>query len=146
MTRNTQKEIIIKDRKFILKKYDPFFGNYIALQVFGSIFNKEGGLSISNLMTNFIGGKSPEDLKRLQMEVLNYCKEQLAEEIDIIAKDGSFRAINIDSTIVMNLFLNSIIYNMTDFLDSEVIEGFVRSLSEATQSLTKGLDLSPQKS
>lgn len=126
--RVTEDTIEIDGRTFVMKKYDPMLGNYILMAAasstlpFGisSALAKAFGIDVSNNQK-----MSKDQFMELQRDVLSFCYERLpAGDAPIITKTG-YGVLNLDSKILTNLFLSSMIFNFNDFFEESPSESQV---------------------
>ena len=63
--RITEKILEEEGRKFIISKFDPLFGAYLSLQLFGSLSESSSkDLNIENLITKLMGDNYEEFLSK----------------------------------------------------------------------------------
>lgn len=117
--RETKKIIEIRGRKFILNKFDPFFGNFIAFKIFSlqSDSNKEFNLEL--LLKSFITG-SYEEYENFTKRILKYCSEVLpAGEIPVINSEGNIAIMELDTPLMMELFTREMMFNIEGFFEGD---------------------------
>lgn len=121
--RITKKHIEIEGRKFVLNKFDPFFGSYMAFKVFSQ--GTESGLE--NLISKLIG-ETPEEMEKLQKRVLTYCSEVLPiGEVPVINSEGNFAVPDVTAPMMMSLFFQSVMFSMTDFFESGALQDLMET-------------------
>ena len=129
-TRETQKVIEVKGRKFILNKFDPFFGSYLAFKVF-SLQGKGKESESLEVVLNTMMGKDFKTFESLIKKVLAYCSEVLpAGNTPIINSEGNIAIIGLNAPMVTSLFIQSVMFNLSDFF-----EGNPQELEEAQQGI-----------
>lgn len=117
--RETKKIIEIRGRKFILNKFDPFFGNFIAFKIFSlqSDSNKEFNLEL--LLKSFITG-SYEEYENFTKRILKYCSEILpAGDIPVINSEGNIAILELDTPLMMELFTREMMFNIEGFFEGD---------------------------
>ncbi len=131
--RTTEKSIKVNGRDFILRKFTPFFGVYLAAQTFGGIMgtkNKLEGLVKSIL------SKPKEDFIKLQQDVLKYCFEKLpAGPTAVVDENGNFAVMNMDAPLALNLFIQTLLFSMSDFFTDEVMESITQAVEDNIEHL-----------
>lgn len=126
--RETKKVIEIKGRKFVLHKYDPLFGSYLAFKVFSLQGKKSESLEA---ILNTMMGKDFDSFKSLSEKVLKYCSESLpAGDTPLINSEGNIAVIALTAPMVTSLFIQSVMFNISDFFDGDPQE-----LMEAQQKV-----------
>ena len=139
-TRVTTKKIEVKGRQFVLEKFDPFFGVYIATTFISEISNRKEGIGgvIKALLS-----KPKEEFIKLQKDILSYCYEILpVGRVRVVDESGNFAIQDVSSAMVLSLLVQSLMFSMTDFFDQEVMTGMTSQIEQALQGLSQGL---PQK-
>ena len=120
--RVTEDVVEIDGRTFVLKKYDPMLGNYILMAAASSTlpFGISEALGKAFGVRNESSGRmNKEDFMQLQRDVLSSCYERLPAGDAPIINQGGYGVENIDTKILINLFLSSMIFNFSDFFDEE---------------------------
>lgn len=136
--REVEKHIKANGREFILKKFTPFFGVYLAAQTFGGIIGSKNKVAA---MVNSILSKPKEEFIKLQKDVLSYCYEVLpAGPTAVIDVNGNFAVMDMDAPLSLNLFIQTFVFSMKDFFTEEVME----SISQGMEDIL-GPSNSPQK-
>ena len=122
--RVTEDIVDIDGRKFVLKKYDPMLGNYILMAAASSTLP----FGISDALSKAFGIEkngskmNKEDFMQLQRDVLSSCYERLpAGDAPVITQTG-YGVVDLDSKILTNLFLSSMLFNFNDFFDVDPSE------------------------
>lgn len=141
LERINEKEVTIKNRNFVLVKYDPMFGFWLVSNVLGKVLASKGNKlqAFMEALTN----KPLEESIQLQKSVLKYCYEILpAGRTKVVDDGGNFAIIDPDGPIVMSLFVQSIMFSLSDFFDQEVISQLMKDVNNTFASLVKDL---PQK-
>lgn len=115
--RETKKTIEVKGRKFILNKFDPFFGSYLAFKVFS--LQGKGNESLEVIL-NTMMGTDFKTFETLSKRVLKYCSELLpAGEVPVINNENNISITGLTSPMVTSLFIQSVMFNITDFFDED---------------------------
>lgn len=115
--RETKKTVEVKGRKFILNKFDPFFGSYLSFKVFS--LQGKGKESIE-VVLNTMMGTDYKNFETLSKRVLKYCSELLpAGEIPIINSEGNISITGLTAPMVTSLFIQSVMFNITDFFEED---------------------------
>ena len=115
--RETKKTVEVKGRKFILNKFDPFFGSYLSFKVFS--LQGKGKESIE-VVLNTMMGTDYKNFETLSKRVLKYCSELLpAGEIPIINNEGNISITGLTAPMVTSLFIQSVMFNITDFFEED---------------------------
>lgn len=141
LERTNKKETIVKGRKFVLEKYDPMFGFWLVSNVLGSVIATKGNKLEACIKA--LTDKPLEESIQLQKSVLKYCYEVLpAGPTRVIDEAGNFAIENPDGPIVMSLFVQSIMFSLSDFFDPEVMSQLMKEISSTFAA--QGKDL-PQK-
>lgn len=138
--RTTTKKVEIKGRQFVLEKFDPFFGVYLATIFIGEIAGKNKGMEslIRALMS-----KPKNEFIQLQKDILQYCYEILpVGRVQVVNEEGNFAIQDVSSALTISLLIQSLMFSMTDFFDQEVMKSLMSEVSQTFQSLEKSL---PQK-
>lgn len=137
-TRVTTKKIEVKGREFVLEKFDPFFGVYLATTFIGS--GNKGGIEgiIKSLLS-----RPKDEFIQLQKDILRYCYEILpAGRVKLIDDGGNFAVQDMSSALVLSLVVQSLMFSMTDFFDQEVMKNLMSQIELDFKSLGPSL---PQK-
>jgi len=136
--RVTTKKIEVKGRKFVLEKFDPFFGVYLATTFIDS-GNKSG---LEGIIKSLLS-KPKDEFIQLQKDILRYCYEILpAGRTRIIDDAGNFAVQDMSSALVLSLVVQSLMFSMTDFFDQEVMKNLMSQVEMDFKSLDQSL---PQK-
>ena len=139
--RVNKKETTIKGRKFILEKYDPMFGFWLVSNVLGKVIATKGNKLEACIKA--LTDKPLEESIQLQKSVLKYCYEVLqAGPVKVIDEAGNFAIENPDGPIVMSLFVQSIMFSLSDFFDQEVMSQLMKEINKTFANQAKDL---PQK-
>lgn len=137
--RVTEKHIKVNGREFILRKFTPFFGVYLATQTFSNIVGSKNKLMA---LVQSIMSKPKEEFIKLQQDVLSYCFEILpAGPTAVVDTNGNFAVMNIDGPLALNLFTQTLLFSMMDFFTDEVME----SLTLGMENILEEHLPSPQK-
>lgn len=114
--RETRKIIEIEGRAFIINKFDPLFGSFIAMKVFKS--SAKGGKSSIDQMMNSLISENQEEFIKLQSKILSYCQEKLpAGPTAVINLEGNIAINNFTAPMAMNLFMQTLMFSLEDFFD-----------------------------
>ena len=136
--RVSEKQVQVNGREFIIRKFTPFFGVYLAAQTFGSILGAKNKLEA---LVKSILDKPQSEFIKLQQDVLKYCFEKLpAGSTAVVDENGNFAVMNMDAPLALNLFIQTLLFSMSDFFTEEVME----SLNQAVENSVEALK-SPQK-
>ena len=136
--RETTKKIEIKGRQFVLEKFDPFFGVYLATMALGAD-HKNG---IEGVIKSLLS-KPKDEFIQLQKDILSYCYEMLeVGRVKIIDENGNFAVQDMSSALVLSLVIQSLMFSMTDFFDQEVMKNLMSQAEQALGGLSQSL---PQK-
>lgn len=136
--RVSEKVVQVNGREFIIRKFTPFFGVYLAAQTFGSVVGSKNKLEA---LVKSVLNKPQSEFIKLQQDVLKYCFEKLpAGPTAVVDENGNFAVMNMDAPLALNLFIQTLLFSMSDFFTEEVME----SLSKAMESSLEALKL-PQK-
>lgn len=130
-----KKTIEIKGRKFTLNKFDPFFGSYMAFKVLnlGQVDESSSDRIIS--VFNTLMGKDLNEFETIQKKVLSYCSENLpAGEVPLINSEGNIAIINLTAPMAMSLFIQTIMFSMSDFFEEGAIQMDLPINTEAPQN------------
>lgn len=136
--RKNSKSTIIKGRTFHIKKFDPMFGFWLTTTVLGDLVGKKNKL---DAMIQSLTKKPREEFMELQKEVLKYCYEELPVGPTRVLDENGNYSVELTAPIIMSLFVQTILFSITDFFDQEVMEGIVKEVT----SLLKNLTPSPEK-
>ena len=139
-TRVTTKKIEVKGREFVLEKFDPFFGVYIATTFIGEISNRHSG--IEGIVKALLS-KPKNEFIQLQKDILAYCYEILPSgRVRVVDESGNFAIQDVSSAMVLSLLVQSLMFSMTDFFDQEVMKAMTSQVEQTLKSLSPEL---PQK-
>lgn len=116
--REPKKVIEIRGRKFVLNKFDPFFGNFIALKLF-SLQSPDKEFNMELFMKGIISG-SYEEYESFTKRILKYCSEVLASgEVPVINSEGNIAVIELDTPLMMELFTREMMFNIEGFFEGD---------------------------
>ena len=145
------KEVEMKDRKFVIKKFDARTGSFMLLKVTGLIAPMLKGLDIKKIQAKEEGAFDlsdinvagiVSDLTSLKEEDFNYihdkCLQVCYEQLDsgptrVMNPDGRFGVIGLetDSSTTLALVAHTLIFNVTGFFSGSplagILGGFLRS-------------------
>ena len=145
------KEVTIKDRKFVIKKFDARTGSFMLIKVTGLIAPMFKGLDLSKIQAKEEGAFNLKDidiagivsgLTSLTEQDFNYvhdkclqvCLENLpAGPTQVMNANGSFGVIGLetDSATTLALVAHTLIFNVTGFFSGSplgsVLGGFLSS-------------------
>lgn len=139
MNRITEKRIKIGEREFMLRKFDPLFGVYLAAQTFSGIMGQKNKMEA---LVKSILAKSEEDFHKLQCSVLKYCYEVLAAgPVRVIDENENIAIADVDAPLALNLFIQTLMFSMTDFFTEEAMENLAGGLENVLPQV-----FSPRKS
>lgn len=131
--REITKEIEIDGRTFLIKKFDPLMGNYIAMKLFtmvlpfgiGDMLKKEvkGSEKLPTATSN-APQMSKADFIEFQQDVLSVCYEVLKGDTAPVVRDnGTYGISDFTSKIALQLLIGSIAFNFSDFFDGLLSNG-----------------------
>lgn len=127
--RVVEKSIKVKGREFLLKKFTPFFGVYLATQTFGSIIGQKNKLE--SLVKSLLN-RPQEEFIKLQQDVLKYCFEMLpAGPTAVVDVNGNFAVMNMDAPLALTLFIQTLMFSMTDFFQEGAMEDLMSGIMES---------------
>nr|DAW16994.1 MAG TPA: tail assembly chaperone protein [Caudoviricetes sp.] len=144
--RETEKELEIEGRTFVIKKFDPLLGNYVALQVvtfilpfgLGDMLNKQMGKGTESSSAIPTAGSSnakmmgKAEFLELQRDILSVCYERLPGGLTpVVRENGTYGISDFTSTIALQLLIGSIAFNLSDFF---VGAGSIGELTEDSGS------------
>lgn len=133
--RITEKTVTVNGRKFILSKFTPFFGVYLAAQTFGGIAGKKNKLEA---LVHSLLGKPKEEFIKLQQDVLQYCAEPLpGGRIPVVNEEGNFAVENMTAPLALNLFIQTLVFAMSDFFTEEAMDGLAQSIQDSIKAIAK---------
>lgn len=131
--RVSEKTIKANGREFVLHKFTPFFGVYLAAQTFGSIIGSKNKLEA---LVKSILNKPKEDFIKLQQDVLKYCFEKLpAGPTAVVDENGNFAVMNMDAPLALTLFIQTLMFSMSDFFTDEVMENMSQAVENSLEPL-----------
>lgn len=136
--RITTKKIEIKGREFVLEKFDPFFGVYIATTFLGA--DHKNGMEgiIKSLLS-----KPKDEFIQLQKDILSYCYEMLPSgRVRVVDENGNIAIQDMSSSLTLSLVVQSLMFSITDFFDQEVMKNLMSQVEQDLQGLGQSL---PQK-
>lgn len=107
-------------RKFIISKFDPLFGAYLSLQLFGSLSDSSSrDINIENLITKLMGDNYEEFLSK-NKKVLSYCREELPSgKVPVINSEGNIAIIGMTGPLLIKLIMETLMFSLQDFFGSE---------------------------
>ncbi|HID0769578.1 TPA: phage tail assembly chaperone [Clostridium botulinum] len=144
------KDIEIRERNFRLNKMDARTGSYMLVKltkIIAPLIQTIDLEDLDNLNLNDINLTElmspllelPEkEFRYIQDNCLRVVEEILpGDTIKIIDKYGTFQALNIefDTFLVMNLTVQSLIFNVKGFFDESVLNTIMKKLNISQQSL-----------
>lgn len=144
------KDIEIRERNFRLNKMDARTGSYMLVKLTKIIAPLIQTIDLEDLdnlnlndinLTELMGPllELPEDeFRYIQDNCLRVVEEILpGDTIKIIDKYGTFQALNIefDTFLVMNLTVQSLIFNVKGFFDESVLNTIMKKLNISQQNL-----------
>lgn len=113
--RISNKIVDIKGRKFIINKFDPMFGAWMAAKVLGMSSPK--GIDISKVIKELMGSNFDE-FKTLQAQVLKYVNEELPGGITpVINSEGNIAVMGITASDLLSLFVQTLMFSLSDFFE-----------------------------
>ena len=131
--RVSEKSVQVNGREFIIRKFTPFFGVYLAAQTFGSVVGSKNKLES---MVKFIMNKPKEEFIKLQQDVLKYCFEKLpAGPTAVVDENGNFAVMNMEAPLALNLFIQTLLFSMSDFFTEEVMESLAQAMENSLEVL-----------
>ncbi|NFI47868.1 hypothetical protein FDA77_18780 [Clostridium botulinum] len=144
------KDIEIRERNFRLNKMDARTGSYMLVKLTKIIAPLIQTIDLEDLdnlnlndinLTELMGPLlelPEEEFRYIQDNCLRVVEEILpGDTIKIIDKYGTFQALNIefDTFLVMNLTVQSLIFNVKGFFDESVLNTIMKKLNISQQSL-----------
>lgn len=137
--RQESKKVNVMGRDFVIHKFTPFFGVYLAANTFTGIVGKNDKLKA---LVDSIIGKPQDEFIKLQTDILKYCSEILpAGNTPVINEEGNFAVANMTAPLALNLLIHTLLFSMTDFFAEGVMGELEKSVKEGLQAFLK----SPQK-
>ena len=131
--RVSEQSVQVNGREFIIRKFTPFFGVYLAAQTFGSVVGSKNKLES---MVKFIMNKPKEEFIKLQQDVLKYCFEKLpAGPTAVVDENGNFAVMNMEAPLALNLFIQTLLFSMSDFFTEEVMESLAQAMENSLEVL-----------
>lgn len=119
MNRVTEERFKLKDREFIIRKFDPSFGSYVSLRFLNAGDSPEDGDRIQKFLNKLID-HGYEEFSKFQKSVLSYCDEVLpAGRIPVINSEGNFAIIGLSGADALTLTIKTIVFSMQDFFGEE---------------------------
>ncbi len=130
-----KKIIEIKGRKFTINKFDPFFGSYMAFKVLNLGSNNDTSqVGILSTFNNLMGNNL-EEFEKIQKKVLSYCTESLpVGEVPLVNSEGNIAVIGLTAPMAMNLFIQTIMFSISDFFEEGAIQMDLPVEEEAPQN------------
>ncbi|MBY6798104.1 hypothetical protein HYH85_17990 [Clostridium botulinum] len=144
------KDIEIRERNFRLNKMDARTGSYMLVKLTKIIAPLIQTIDLEDLdnlnlndinLTELMGPLlelPEEEFRYIQDNCLRVVEEILpGDTIKIIDKYGTFQALNIefDTFLVMNLTVQSLIFNVKGFFDESVLNTIMKKLNISQQNL-----------
>lgn len=115
--RETRKTIEVEGRQFVINKFDPLFGSFIAMKIFKSTATKNSQSSIEEMLNSLIS-ENQEDFIKLQTQILSYCQEKLPAGLtSVVNPEGNIALNNFTAPMAMNLFMQTLMFSLEDFFD-----------------------------
>lgn len=115
--RETRKIIDIEGRQFVINKFDPLFGSFIAMKVFKSTATNSGKSNIHEMLNSLIS-ENQEEFIKLQTKILSYCQEKLQSGlVSVVNPEGNIALNNFTAPMAMNLFMQTLMFSLEDFFD-----------------------------
>lgn len=115
--RETRKIIDIEGRQFVINKFDPLFGSFIAMKVFKSTATGSGKSNIHEMLNSLIS-ENQEEFIKLQTKILSYCQEKLPSGlVSVVNPEGNIALNNFTAPMAMNLFMQTLMFSLEDFFD-----------------------------
>lgn len=116
-TRETSQTIEIKGRKFILNKFDPFYGSYLAFKVFSMQGKKD--LNMSHILGCILGDNF-EEFEKVTKQILKYCSEILPSgKVSLINSEGNIAVMDLTTDFTMELLSRELIFNLEGFFTED---------------------------
>lgn len=142
------KEVTIKDRKFVIRKFDARTGSFMLIKVTGLIAPMLKGLDLSKIQAKEEGAFNLKDidipsvvsgLTSLTEQDFNYvhdkclqvCFEELpAGSMMVMNSNGSFGVIGLetDSVTTLALVAHTLMFNVTGFFGAELFSSISRGI------------------
>ncbi|HWQ41892.1 MAG TPA: hypothetical protein VN456_07635 [Desulfosporosinus sp.] len=151
------KEVEIKGRKFIVKKFDARTGSFMLIKVAGIIGPMLKGLDINKIkvesgktpdlkgiditsITSGLSGLSEEEFNYIHDKCLQVCFETLpAGPTKVMNNDGTFGVSGLDTNSASTLALvaHALMFNVTGFFSESVFSSIVEGAMNSIQSTVK---------
>lgn len=151
------KEVEIRDRKFVIKKFDARTGSFMLIKVTGLIAPMLKGLDLKKMQAKEEGAFDLKDidiaavvsgLTSLPEQDFNYiydkclqvCFENLsAGPTRVMNQDGSFGVIGLetDSLTTLTLVAHALIFNVTGFFSGSPLAGMLGGFLSSKLSTAK---------
>lgn len=133
--RITEKTVTIDGRQFILTKFTPYFGVYLAVQTFGSITGKKNKLEA---LAQALLSRPKDEFIKLQQDVLQYCFERLpAGPVSVVNSEGNFAVVDMTAPLALNLFIQTLIFAMSDFFTEGAMENLQLAIKDSMEAVMK---------
>lgn len=127
--RETKKVVQIEGRQFVINKFDPLFGSFIAMKVFKSTATRNGKSNIHEMMNALIS-ENQEEFIKLQTKILSYCQEKLPAGLTpVVNLENNIAVNNFTTPMAMNLFMQTLMFSLEDFFD----QGSLDQMEETPQ-------------
>ena len=131
--RVNEKNIKVNGREFVIRKFTPFFGIYLAAQTITGVMGSKNKLEG---MVKSILNKPKDEFIKLQQDVLKYCFEKLpAGPTAVVDENGNFAVVNVDAPLALNLFIQTFLFSMSDFFTDEVMESMGQAIENSLEPL-----------
>lgn len=116
--RETEKKVNIEGREFIIHKFDPLFGSYIGFKLF-SLSEGKSKVDVAKFLSKFMDSDY-ETFANLNKKILKYCSEVLAAgTVPVINSEGNIAVIGLNSSMITNLLIECISFNIMDFFEQK---------------------------
>ncbi|EHL08976.1 hypothetical protein HMPREF0322_00399 [Desulfitobacterium hafniense DP7] len=115
----------INGRQFRIGKFDAMLGSYIAFQVMGEILPMGLGKKVGVEAPPGSPMMSKQAFMEMQKDCLSVCEELLpAGPTPVLNENGSYGVNDIehDAPLVLNLTIQALIWNITDFFDANLLD------------------------
>lgn len=122
--RETSKQVEMDDRKWIIGRFDPMTGTYVAYKLMSEFIPMIPGIGAAlGAALPGSGGKtmSKADFLDLQRDCLSVCSEVLpAGNAPVINQNGTWGVQNFDVKLCLGLIVQVLIFNLADFFDDSL--------------------------
>ena len=147
------KEIEVEGRRFILGKMNPLQGSYIAFKLVGKLLpimknlpENDEELNLTELACSLetLFDMPQKDFEFIQKSALTCVSEQLpAGNTPVIDRAGNFGVLDVDTPLIMNLTVQSLMFNMSGFFNEGILGSLAEKMPASSQQNLRTLMHSP---